>query len=63
MARPQKKPEDRKDYHLRIPLNAEQRQVIAEAAELSQLDMAGWARAILLRAAKAQREKEARDRK
>jgi uncharacterized protein (DUF1778 family) len=52
MPRPRKKPEDRKDYHLRIPLTDAQRALIEEAAKVAESDMAAWARTILLEAAK-----------
>jgi hypothetical protein len=52
MARARKSPEDRKDYHLRIPLAAEQRALIEKAVTLEGTEKAGWARAILLTAAR-----------
>jgi len=52
MARPPKKPELRMDKDLRIPVTAEQRETVNEAARASGFDMAAWARNILLRAAK-----------
>jgi hypothetical protein len=52
MARQRKNPEDRKDYHLRVPLTPGQRTLIEVAARLEEEDKAGWARAILLIAAK-----------
>jgi len=52
MGRPRKKPGDRKDYHLRVPLTDTQRELVEEAAKLSDQDMAAWARLILLEAAK-----------
>jgi uncharacterized protein (DUF1778 family) len=52
MARPRKNPAERKDYHLRVPLNADQRALIEDAAKLEGEDKAGWARAVLLTAAK-----------
>jgi hypothetical protein len=54
MARPPKKPEERKAYHLRVPLAAGQRALIEEAAQLANEDKAAWARAILLDAARKQ---------
>jgi hypothetical protein len=54
MGRPAKKPEDRKDYHLRVPLNEVQRALIDQAVSLSHEDKAEWARVILLEAAMAQ---------
>lgn len=64
MARQHKSPEDRKDYHLRVPLTAGQRTLIEEAARLEGEDRAGWARALLLTAAKrriGQSKKESSD--
>jgi uncharacterized protein (DUF1778 family) len=52
MARLHKKPEDRKDYHLRVPLTPGQRALIERAARLDGEDKAGWARPVLLTAAK-----------
>jgi hypothetical protein len=54
MARPAKKPEARKAYHLRVPLAANQRALIEEAARQADEDKAAWARAILLEAARKQ---------
>ena len=52
MGRPRKRPEDRKDYHLRVPLDETQRALIDQAAALAHEDKAEWARAILLEMAK-----------
>jgi hypothetical protein len=52
MARPRKKPEDRKDYHLRVPLTDGQHALIEEAVNLADQDKAAWARAVLLDAAR-----------
>jgi uncharacterized protein (DUF1778 family) len=52
MARPPKRPEDRKAYHLRVPLAADQRALIEDAAKLAGEDKAAWARAVLLEAAR-----------
>jgi hypothetical protein len=60
MARPKKNDRDRKDIDLRIPVTQDQKRLIVEAANLDGLDMAGWARQLLLRAAKLRHEKEAR---
>lgn len=54
MGRPKKKPEDRKSYHLRVPLTEAQRALIEEASNLGEQDLAEWARAILLQTAKKQ---------
>jgi uncharacterized protein (DUF1778 family) len=51
MARPAKDKADRKSVHLRIPVTEEQRKLIMRAAQVSDLDMAAWARPILLREA------------
>jgi hypothetical protein len=51
MARPPKDPAMRMSEDLRIPVTAEQKRVIVEAATASQLDMAAWARGVLLSAA------------
>ena len=52
MAGMPKKPEDRKNYHLRVPLTPGQRALIEEAVKVDHDDKAGWARAVLLSAAK-----------
>jgi uncharacterized protein (DUF1778 family) len=52
MARARKKPEERKDYHLRVPLSADQRALIEKAVTLEGTEKAGWARATLLTAAR-----------
>jgi uncharacterized protein (DUF1778 family) len=52
MAGVHKKPEERKSYHLRVPLTPGQRALIEEAAKMDEDDKAGWARGILLTAAK-----------
>ena len=52
MAGRQKKPEDRKSYQMRVPLTAGQRALIEEAIKLDLAEKAGWARAILITAAK-----------
>jgi hypothetical protein len=61
MVRPAKNPEERKGYHLRVPLAAKQRTLIEEAARLADEDKATWARTVLLAAARkriAQRQKD-----
>jgi len=58
MARPPKDKKDRKDVDLRIPVTAEQKKIIVEAAGLDQMDMAGWARMLLLKAANQRIKKE-----
>jgi uncharacterized protein (DUF1778 family) len=52
MPRPRKNPEDRKDYHLRVPLTDAQRSLIEEACRLAEQDLAGWSRTVLLDAAR-----------
>jgi len=52
MGRPPKKRTERKDVDLRIPVTADQKELVARAAELQGSDMAAWARPILLSAAK-----------
>jgi hypothetical protein len=52
MPRPPKSPEDRKSYHLRVPLTKAQRDLIEEAVRLEGEDKARWAREILLAAAR-----------
>jgi hypothetical protein len=42
------------DKDLRIPVTAEQRETVHRAAQAAGLDMAAWARPILLEAAKRQ---------
>jgi uncharacterized protein (DUF1778 family) len=52
MGRPRKNPEDRKDYHLRVPLASAQRRLIEAASAAEDEDLAAWARGVLLDAAK-----------
>ncbi len=52
MPRPRKNPEDRKDYHLRVPLTDAQLAIIEEAVRVEGEGKAGWARSVLLAAAK-----------
>ena len=54
MARPKKADNERKTTDLRIPLTEAQKQMIVEVARKAGLDMAAWARPILLLAAEAQ---------
>ncbi|MDE2098101.1 MAG: hypothetical protein KGL39_12680 [Patescibacteria group bacterium] len=49
--RPPKRDAERKDVDLRIPVTAEQKALIAEAVRLESVDMASWARPVLLQAA------------
>lgn len=43
MGRPRKNPEDRKDYHLRVPLTVAQLALIEQAVKLDDKDKAEWA--------------------
>jgi len=52
MPRPRKNPKDRKDYHLRVPLTPAQLAIIEEAVRVGGEGKAGWARSVLLAAAK-----------
>jgi hypothetical protein len=52
MARPPKDPKLRMDTDLRIPVTAEQKQLIAEAVADYPAGLAAWARQVLLQAAK-----------
>jgi hypothetical protein len=52
MARPLKKPELRMDRNLMIPVTVAQRDLVNQGAAAVGKDMAGWARPILLKAAK-----------
>jgi hypothetical protein len=52
MVRLRKPPEERKDYHLRVPLTPGQRALIEGAARQEGEDKAGWARGTLVAAAK-----------
>lgn len=51
MGRPRKYGESGLTADLRIPVTPEQKQLIAEAIALDGIDMAAWARPILLQAA------------
>jgi predicted glycosyltransferase len=51
MARPPKNIADRKDVDLRIPVTAEQKEQVLSAARMEGLEMAAWARPILIKAA------------
>jgi hypothetical protein len=50
--RPPKPKGQRKDVDLRIPVTAEQKDLVMRAVRASGQDMASWARALLLHAAK-----------
>ena len=52
MARPPKNPEDRKHYHLHVPLTDAQHALIQEAVKLEGRDKAESARTLLLDAAR-----------
>jgi hypothetical protein len=60
MGRPPKKEADRKDVDLRIPVTAAQKARVMEAVALDGLDMAEWARAVLLKAAENRLAKQER---
>lgn len=53
IGRPPKAKGTRKDVDLRIPVTADQKELVAEAAKREGMDMAAWARPILLAAAQA----------
>lgn len=53
MARPPKPAKERKDSDLRIPVTSEQKDVVMAAARAEGLDMAAWARQLLVREARA----------
>lgn len=53
MARPPKDEKERKSVDLRIPLTSNQKDMVAEATRILGVDMAAWARPILLREAQA----------
>lgn len=59
--RPTKEPGQKMNVPLRIMLTAQQQELIRQAAEREGLDMTGWARPILLRAASQSREKRGRN--
>jgi uncharacterized protein (DUF1778 family) len=48
MARPFKEPGERKDVDLRIPVTAEQKELVAQAAKKAGADMAAWVRPLIL---------------
>jgi uncharacterized protein (DUF1778 family) len=58
MARPKKDPALRMDEDLRIPVTAEQKRIIVEAAEADHSDMTAWIRPIVLRAAEKRLSKD-----
>jgi hypothetical protein len=62
MARPKKDPSERKTTILRIPVTEDQKNLIMDAVSMNQIDMAAWARPILLRAAKQEISKDTRKR-
>jgi hypothetical protein len=61
MARPTKPENERKRVDLRIPVTALQKDVIGRAAKSVNLDMAAWARAILIKEAEKQLRTGPRD--
>jgi len=60
MARPKKDPSLRMDVDLRIPVTAEQKQLIYDAASADQADVAAWIRPILLKAAEDRLKRDRR---
>jgi hypothetical protein len=62
MARPLKDPSERKSFILRIPMTEEQKRLIMDAVSINKIDMAAWARPVLLRAAKQEISKVRRKR-
>lgn len=56
--RPRKEAVERKDVDLRIPVTAEQKNRIMEAVGMDGMDMASWARPILLKAAEERLHKK-----
>jgi hypothetical protein len=54
MGRPPKNKAERKSVDLRIPITEEQKAQIVQAAAAAGLDMAAWARPVLLAAASQQ---------
>jgi len=52
VGRPPKNEDDKKNDPLRIPMTAAQKEIIRQAAQAVDQDMAAWARQILLEAAK-----------
>lgn len=58
--RPRKEAGERKDVDLRIPVTGEQKDRIMEAVSLDGMDMASWARPILLKAAEDRLHRKAK---
>jgi hypothetical protein len=56
--RPPKDAGERKDVDLRIPVSQEQKERIMQAVALEGVDMAAWARPILLKAAENRLRKQ-----
>ena len=54
MARPRKSDSERKTVDLRIPLTEAQKALVLQAAQAEGVDMATWARPLILRAAQEQ---------
>lgn len=59
MARPKKPPDDRMSDQIRIPLTAEQKRLITEAAGFNALEMTAWARSVLVRIAAEEQARHA----
>ena len=52
MARPKKPDEKRRGYTLRVRLTESERKIFEEAAERNGLELSGWVRMVLLKAAR-----------
>lgn len=60
VGRPRKEGDQLLNVPLRIMLTAEQRQLIQKAADLDYMDVSGWARSLLLQAAKERCQRDTR---
>lgn len=60
MARPPKDPSLRMDSDLRIPMTADQKRMVYDAATADESDVAAWVRPVLLKAAKDRLEQMAK---
>ena len=63
MARPHKEPSERKSEELRIPVTAEQKKLVSEAASADGTDLATWVRPIVLRAAEKRASRQEKNAK
>lgn len=57
MARPPKKPEDRRDASVRVPLTDAEREALDDAARRDETKPVTWAREAILRALKRHRKR------